>query len=335
MYSPGRMRLLLLAFSHLSRVGSRVKNQLYEHGILQPRKPPLPVISVGNISLGGSGKTPLAVEILTWLVGRGRRPALVSRGYRGNWEKKGGVLSDGKRILSDWRDGGDEPFLVAKSVPGAGVFVGKDRLSSCRRAAELGFDIAVLDDGFQHRRLARDLDIVLFSPQEKIALREPASSLKRADVVLVEKESLARQRTKNALRRLDRDPFTYSVVSRGFFELPSGTPMPTTELVRMRVLAFCGIARPQRFRDQLLRAGLEPVSFLAFPDHHAYPARSLAKIARAGRDSRAEAAVTTEKDAVKLAGRQDPLGPLPVYLLRIGLEVEAGFYQRLISLLCR
>jgi len=332
-YSPVRMRLLLLAFSLLSRAGSRVKNRLYKHGIFKPRKAPLPVISVGNISFGGSGKTPLAMEILSRLLDRGRRPALISRGYRGNWERKGGVLSDGKQILGDWRDGGDEPFLAARSVPGAGVFIGRDRLTSCQKAAQLGFDVAVLDDGFQHRRLARDLDIVLFSPGEKISLREPFSSLKRADMVLLEKERPARERTGNALRRLSPPPLVYSVVSRGFFDLRSGDPLPTTEIVRMRILAFCGIARPQRFRDQILRVGLDPVCFLAFSDHHAYPDRSLAKIARAGRDSRAEAVVTTEKDAVKLAGRKDPLGPLPVYLLRIGLEVEAGFYERLNSLL--
>jgi tetraacyldisaccharide 4'-kinase len=275
------------------------------------------------------------VEILTWLAGRGRRPALISRGYRGNWERRGGVLSDGERIFSDWRDGGDEPFLAAKSAPGAGVFVGKDRLSSCLRAAELGFDIAVLDDGFQHRRLARDLDIVLFSPEEKIALREPASSLRRADVVLAEKASLARERSRKVLRRLGREPFAYAVVSRGFYDLSSGTPLPAAELARMKVLAFCGIARPQRFRDQLLAAAVEPVCFLTFPDHHDYPARSLDKVARAGRACGAQAAVTTEKDAVKLAGRTDPPGPLPVYVLRVGLEIEAGFYQRLLSLLCR
>jgi tetraacyldisaccharide 4'-kinase len=329
------MRLLLLAFSLLSRGGSRVKNLLYDHGIWKPRKPPLPVISVGNITFGGSGKTPLAVEILTWLVGRGRRPALISRGYRGKWEKTGGVLSDGERILAGWRDGGDEPFLAAKSVPNAGVFIGRDRLSSCRRAAEMGFDLAVLDDGFQHRRLARDLDIVLFSPEEKIALREPVSSLRRADVVLMEKASLARERASKVLRRLRREPFAYSVVSRAFFDLSTGKPMPTTELARMKVLAFCGIARPLRFRDQLLAAAVEPVSFLSFPDHHEYPARSLSRVARAGRACGAQAAVTTEKDAVKLAGRADPLGPLPVYVLRIGLEVEPRFYETLNSLLCR
>jgi tetraacyldisaccharide 4'-kinase len=275
------------------------------------------------------------VYILTWLAGRGRRPALVSRGYRGKWEKKGGVLSDGKAVLAGWSEGGDEPLLAAKSVPEAGVFVGKDRLSSCRKAALMGFDILVLDDGFQHRRLARNLDIVLFSPEEKIALREPASSLRRADVVLMEKASLSRERAPYVLRRLGPEPLTYSVVSRGFFDLSGRNPMPTTELSRMKVLAFCGIARPQRFRDQLLRAGVDPVSFLAFPDHHDYPARSLARIARAGRACGAGAAVTTEKDAVKLAGRADPLGMLPVYVLRIGLEIEARFYERLLSLLCR
>ena len=101
------------------------------------------------------------------------------------------MISDGKRITGTWRDGGDEPFMAAGVLPGAGVFVGKNRLASCLKARELGFDVAILDDGFQHRRLARDLDIVLYSPSETAALRESASGLRRAGVVLVDKEVLA------------------------------------------------------------------------------------------------------------------------------------------------
>ena len=155
------MKVALLVYSFFSRPLSRIKNSLYDRGVLKPRRAPLPVISVGNISLGGTEKTPLAMELLSQLVALGRRPALISRGYKGRWEKRGGVLSDGRAILGTWQDGGDEPYLIARSFPTVGVYVGKERLTSCRRAAEAGFDIAVLDDGFQHRRLARDLDIVL------------------------------------------------------------------------------------------------------------------------------------------------------------------------------
>ncbi len=337
MYIPGRMRLLLVAFSPFSRIASRVKNRLYEQGFRKPERAPLPVISVGNIVFGGSGKTPLAMEILKRLIERGRKPALVSRGYRGGWEAKGGVLSDGKRLLGGWREGGDEPYLVARTVPEAGVFVGRDRLASCRKAAELGFDVVVLDDGFQHRRLARDFDIVLFLPEEKSALREPISSLKRADVVLIEAGSRRLEKAKETVRRLGREPMMYSVAARGLFDLAGTMEVSPQELAGRRTIAFCGIARPERFRRELRRLGIEPVSFLTFPDHHSYPRRSLEKIVRAGKETGAEAAVTTEKDAVKLGGAAaaPPLGSLPVYVFRIGLALEAAFEERLNSLLCR
>jgi tetraacyldisaccharide 4'-kinase len=173
MYSPKGMKILVLVFSLFSRFVSRIKNFLYDVNILKPKRAPLPVISVGSIFLGGTEKTPLAMEILGWLLERGRRPALVSRGYRGQWEKEGGLVSNGAGLFASWEQSGDEPLMVARAIPRAGVFVGKDRLDSCRRAKDMGFEIAVLDDGFQHRRLGRDLDIVIFSPRERTALRDP------------------------------------------------------------------------------------------------------------------------------------------------------------------
>src|SRR4030042_1951907 len=148
MYSPGWMKLALLVYSFFSRRLSRIKNFLYDRGVFKPRRAPLPVISVGNISLGGTEKTPLAMELLSGLLALGRRPALISRGYKGRWEKTGGVLSDGRSILGTWQDAGDEPCLIARSFPAVGVYVGKNRLTSCRRAAGAGVDIAGLDDGF-------------------------------------------------------------------------------------------------------------------------------------------------------------------------------------------
>ena len=168
------MKLALLAFSPISRLACRTKDVLYRHGILKARKAPLPTISVGNLSFGGTEKTPLAMELIAHLVRMGHRPAFVSRGYRGSWERTGGILSDGTALLGTWKEGGDEPFMVAKRFPKAGVFVGKDRLASCLKAREMGFTAIVLDDAFQHRRLARDLDIVLVNPAEARPLREGA-----------------------------------------------------------------------------------------------------------------------------------------------------------------
>jgi tetraacyldisaccharide 4'-kinase len=268
------MKLALFVFSLLSRFVCRIKNLLYDRGVLRALRAPLPVISVGNISLGGTEKTPLAMELLGRLLALGRRPVLVSRGYKGRWEKTGGVVSDGRAILGTWQEAGDEPFLVARALPAAGVYVGKNRLSSCREAAQAGFDIAVLDDGFQHRRLARDLDIVLYSPEEKVALREPVSALRRSDILLVK----SGPETAGAMDRLrgyrEESVFTYSVVARKFVDLRTGEPASKEALAGKRFLAFCGIARPHRFSETLRRTGLEVVSFLPFPDHHPYPQAS-------------------------------------------------------------
>lgn len=324
MYSPGEMAPLLLVFSLLSRLISWKKNVLYKHGVFKARKAPLPVISVGNISLGGTEKTPLAMEILGRLLEQDRRPALVSRGYRGRWEKKGGVLSEGRGPLGSWEDGGDEPFLIARSFPAAGVYVGKDRLTSCRRAVAAGFDIAVLDDGFQHRRLARDIDIVLFSAAERIALREPPSALRRADVLLI-KAGEKQDKIAAGLRGSRTKTISYSVVPRGLTDLWTQEGVPSDRLAKKKLLAFCGIARPSRFLEGLQKIGYEIVAFLPYPDHHSYPRLSLERIAKACRRSGAEALITTEKDGLKIADRRKELAEIPTYVLRIGLAIESEF----------
>ncbi|MEW5900516.1 MAG: tetraacyldisaccharide 4'-kinase [Acidobacteriota bacterium] len=328
MYSPAQMDFLLLLYSLLFRLATRIKDRLYRAGVFRPSRAPFPVISVGNISLGGTEKTPLAMELLRILLARGRRPALISRGYRGRWEKTGGIVSDGRGIQATWRDAGDEPFLVARTLPQAGVFVGKDRLASCRKAAAAGFDIAVLDDGFQHLKLGRDLDIVLFSPTEKTALREPLSALRRAHVLLLKEGNRRDRRIANILRSLPGEVFKYEVVSRGFPELWSQEEISAESLSGKRVLAFCGIARPERFLASLRSQGLELASAIFFPDHHAYPPSSFRKIRRRFAETRSDALITTEKDAVKIGNARNAFGEAPVYVFRIGLALEPGFFDR-------
>jgi tetraacyldisaccharide 4'-kinase len=335
MYIPRQMKAILRLYSLASRSASGLKNLLYGRGILKPRRASLPVISIGNISLGGAGKTPLALEVLAWLATRGRRPALVSRGYRGRWEKRGGTLSDGRRIMGTWQEGGDEPAMAAKALPGVGVFVGADRLASCRRASELGFDTVVLDDGFQHRCLARDVDIVIYSPSGTEALRESPSGLSRADVILVEREEMSRCRGLRLPPGAPSPPVPYAVATRGFRDARTGEPVSAGELRGERLLAFCGIARPERFYRQLEAEGLEAVSFLTFPDHHAYPGASIDKIRAAARAAGARAAVTTAKDAVKLADRPGLLDDLRLRVLEIGLEIDPPFFSLLEAALGR
>ena len=290
------------------------------------------MISVGNISFGGTGKTPLAMELLAWIRKRGFRPALVTRGYKARWEKKGGVLSDGRRLFGTWKDAGDEPFMAALANPEAGIFIGRDRLASCRKAAEMGFNIAVLDDGFQHRRLGRSLDIVLYDPGDRAALRETPAALYRSDVLLIKNKFRFPESLKKILNPRHRI-FEYRATARGYLKTNAGGLLPSDALQGKNVMAFCGIAGPARFFRLLEELGADLVSRISFPDHYAYPDRALHKIEVKCREAGAAAAVTTEKDAVKLAGRPWPHDRIPLYVLKIGIDVEAGFYEILAEFL--
>ena len=333
-YIPQKMNPFLLIFSLFHRSVCRLKSWLYSRKAFKPEKIPFPVISVGNIVFGGSGKTPLVMNLLSFLVQKGSKPALISRGYKGKWERTGGVLSDGKSIKGNWQDSGDEAYLVASNIPASGVFVGKDRLASCQMARDTGFEIAVLDDGFQHLRLQRDLDIVLYDPTEKIALRESLSSLKRAHIILTEKKAAAEAKMRLKKRFPQSDIFEYEVQNRGFFRLGRDERESKERLGQKRALAFCGIARPQRFFSCLHKEGIRPARLLKFPDHHSYPASSVKRIVKEFRRTNAEALVTTEKDAVKVSDTKE-LACLPVYYLKIELRPERAFYLNISSFLER
>jgi tetraacyldisaccharide 4'-kinase len=326
------MKPLLLLFSFLHRSGSRIKNWLYTQRIFKPKKASLPVISVGNITFGGSGKTPLVIHLIAFLIKKGYKPALITRGYRGRWEKKGGILSDGKRILGTWQDSGDEAFMVASNIPQAGVFIGKNRLLSCQEAKDSGFELGILDDGFQHRRLHRDLDMVLYDPGEKVSLREPASSLGRADIILIEKGTNLQEKEKMKKTFPQSAIFKYSVESTGFFRLKKKEKESAKGFQEKRVIAFCGIARPDRFLALLQKEAIHPVDFLTFPDHYSYSLHSLEKISTRYQKLKADALITTEKDAVKIVNT-DALQDVPVYYLKIDLKLDEEFYSAMSSVL--
>jgi tetraacyldisaccharide 4'-kinase len=313
------MNRVLIPFCLTYQVGSRINNFLYESGILKTYRSSLPVISVGNIAFGGSEKTPLAMNLISFFLENGFSPALVTRGYKGKWEKIGGILSDGNQTYGTWREAGDEPFMVSQRFPQAGIFVGQNRLASCEKAHHAGFNVVILDDGFQHRRLKRDLDIVLYNPDEKVALREPLSSLRRANIIMVKREENVT--TKAMIRKRFSESKIYLY-----------TPLPVEHLKKKRLLVICGIARPERFLSNLKKEGLIPTSVLKFPDHHAYPSSSLKKIFDEVQKLKAEAILTTEKDHFKL-WRFEREQKIPVYHNRIELEVDKEFYQELLPLL--
>jgi tetraacyldisaccharide 4'-kinase len=256
-----------------------------------------PVISVGNLSVGGTGKTPFVAHIARWLIARDERPAVLSRGYGRRNRRDGVVLvSDGTRVLADLDSAGDEPLMLARALPGAIVAVAEDRhLAGVLVERRCGATVHVLDDGFQHVQLARDLDVLMTSPGE-IAndrtlpfgrLRESRQAAARAHAVVVMDTDRAGARAEAWSLGISQ-----SVAARRTLDLRGDG---------VRRVAVAGIAHPQRFFDALGEAGFEVAATLRFADHHRYTASDIERIASALRSSGAEGVVTTEKDAVRLA----------------------------------
>ena len=287
----------------------------------------MPVVSVGSLSAGGAGKTPTVVAIVRLLADRGERPAVLSRGYARRVPEDGvTVVSDGRKILVGVDRAGDEPLMIAQALPGVPVLVNRDRHLAGRLAeTHLGATIHVLDDGFQHVELGRDVDLLLVSPDDlgdrvlpAGRLREPPSVASAADALLV--DAVDRYAVADVARKL-------GVVEA--FRLVRDVADPP----HVPLFALAGIARPDRFFDDLVERGARLTGRLAFGDHHVYSARDLIAVSDAARASGAEAIVTTEKDAVRLPAviYSKPVVPVP---LKIRFE-PAAFADWLIDRIAR
>lgn len=257
--------------------GVRLRNAWYDRPGRSYRAR-LPVLSVGNLAVGGTGKTPLVAWLANRLLADGLVPAIVSRGYGGNAGPGPLVVStgDGPRVGAGTC--GDEPHLLARSIMGAIVVVGSDRIEGARCAASAGASVVVLDDGFQHRRLARDLDIVTLDGRAPFAegrllprgnLREPPQSLRRADLVVLTRLREG-EPTTAALHAIRATGYSGPIVRSGHrttaFRDAAGAVCHAPE----RALAFCGIGDPQLFRADLEASGVVPLRFHAFRDHQPY-----------------------------------------------------------------
>jgi tetraacyldisaccharide 4'-kinase len=287
-------------------VGAR--NALYDRGLLRARRLQGAVVSVGNLSAGGSGKTPFVMLLGELLKARGIRFDVLTRGY--GRKSKGVRLVDPAGLPQEF---GDEPLLIARKLQ-VPVIVGEDRYEAGRFAeSRFGPQLHLLDDGFQHRRLGRDFDIVLVTPQDASdkllpagRLRESLHSLRRADVVVLASGASA-----------ESFPLQEKLVwrvRRGI--LPSNIPP--------RPIVFCGIARPQNFVLQLRTANIEPIAEAFYRDHHAYTENDLRELLNLKQRSEAGGFVTTEKDAVNLGGYLSALGPLGVVPVKMELEDAAN-----------
>ncbi|HEV8376908.1 MAG TPA: tetraacyldisaccharide 4'-kinase [Candidatus Polarisedimenticolia bacterium] len=337
---PAWLCALLYPAGLVYRSGVMLRNSLYRRGALPVFRLDIPVISVGNLIVGGTGKTPFVAYLAARLRESGRRVAVASRGYGGIAHSTPKVVSDGSGSTVSAKEVGDEPVLLAQALPSVGVVVCRDRAAAARTARDrLRSDLVILDDGFQHRRLARDLDLLLVGAEDGFGngrmlpcgpLREPLGELARCDAIVVTgaprqlNEAAGQVRKLLQRMRLDRAIFLSERHLDGFVRLDTDERIEPQALKGMRALAFSGIARPLCFERDLEAAGIELVDTLQFRDHQTLGASQVETIRKAVRQSRPDVVITTEKDRVRLGSVRFSS---PVYAARIRMIPvdEEGF----------
>ena len=342
-------RALAWAPAKLYELGVRLRVAAYETEYLKQKRVDAKVISVGNITLGGAGKTPMVAYIARYLKSEDQQVAILTRGY--------GRDSSGMRVLNktqgdaappaaSYREYGDEPLMLARALPDVPVVINEDRYEGGRRAeSELGARVLVMDDGYQHLALARDLNILLIDATDPFGefemvpfgrLREPLYALKRADAVIITRadKPFDQARTNAIIKYFcgDRVPimYAYSVIAR-LRHLETNVVYDAREFVGWNAVAMCGIGNPNAFSDDLTNIGVNILGERFFADHHAYTRDDLDSVIKTARDAGADFIVTTEKDAVRLEG----LGKSDIPIYAAQLEIESEDEVRLKSLLLR
>ena len=337
-------RTLLAPLAALYGAGVELRLALYRHGLLRVCRAARPVVSVGNVAAGGTGKTPFVRWLARELLRRGLVPSILTRGYRR--ESRGTlVVSDGAGVLAPVAAAGDEASLLARALPKVPVVADSRRSRAADLVEARGWNVSLhlLDDGFSHVALARDVDIVLLDATAPDAggallpqglLREPLSSLARADMVVVTKTEQADPTAAVTLARRHAPgvPVYHAVTAVTGLSDGSGQAVPRASLGEVPLVAVAGIARPGAFAATLSALRLSPAATLTFRDHVRYGPVELGRIERAVEETSAAAVVTTEKDAVKLAGRLD------ARIVSVGVEArvaETGFVGDLLARLAR
>jgi tetraacyldisaccharide 4'-kinase len=362
--ATGPLAPLLYGISGVYGVVQKLRAFGYRQQLFRSRALPCRVISIGNITAGGTGKTPMTIYLAQQLQQLGTRVVVISRGYKGGAEKGGGIVSDGINRIMDSEQAGDEPFLMASRLKDIPVLVGKNRFEAGLLAI-LHFqpEVIVLDDGFQHLKLARDIDIVLLDHARPLGnlhllprgiLRESPEALTRASACILTRCPSPTDQTVSdnhagvqtfapqiPVFRSFHDPYFYMV--RGGARTPlhpiSDFLLPRElDAIRQRKLfGFSGIARNDDFQRTVAEAGFESVGYSEFDDHHRYRRRDLADIAQAAQQAGADCLITTEKDHARIAYQMPLSMDLVVVGVRIGFCCGDGdkfisFIQRFLQL---
>ncbi len=330
--------VLLLPFSGAYYLGWLLRHFFYRQGWLGRHRLSCRVISVGNLTLGGSGKTPAVAMLAGQLLVRGKRVAVLSRGYRGSLQGKAALVSNGKQILLTPAESGDEPFLLAEKLPSAVVMIGKQRYAAGKYLLEkFPLDVIILDDGYQHLALNRDLNILLLDATNPFGngwlfprgtLREPLAALSRAQAIIITHSDLIPTKElhllqENLRKRLPQIPIFESCHRADcLIEIKQGKKLPLNWLVGKRVISFAAIANPQKLRDSLTRLGAEVCFHFSFPDHHSYSPNDIIEIEKMAARKDVAAVITTEKDKVRC--QQLPNGERPCLALKISLVITSS-----------
>lgn len=334
------MRPLLLPFSYLFGAGVVVRNWFFDVGILRSQSAGVPVISVGNISAGGVGKTPFVELLARKLTHKGRKVAIVSRGY-GRVSKGMLVVSNGSIRCAEASDSGDEPAQMAAKLDGIVVIVDEQRVRGAHYAVKtFGANVIVIDDGFQHRYLRRDADVVILSAAEVNDpgwllpagnRREPLGSLKRTSLIALSRCENVRHfaETLQMLRRwTDKPAIGLSTKVSAFRKASTRFSIDLAGLKGKTVMAFSGIGNPESFEKTLRSLGLDVRKYNVYPDHHVYTEAELAELELSAREPGIDFLVTTEKDVARLspknAAHQAFLDTAPLFFVEIEQTILQG-----------
>lgn len=337
------LKSLLTVFASGYESIIRMRNILYKNRILQTKKLPCTVISIGNITVGGTGKTPMTIYVTKLVEKLGYKVVVISRGYKGTAEKHGGIASDGKNMCMDAGTAGDEPYLIASKLKTTPVLVGSDRFKAGSIAVkEFSPDVIVLDDAFQHLKLARDINLILLdhiSPfgnrylTPRGILREPLSSLLRSDGFIFTRSVSKGSdwggkpsfiQNKPVFKSFHK-PYIYKIIlgkQDGGMSIEKHLHHDSVEYFKSKnVVAFSGIAKNNDFFHTLHKLGCNIKKQIPFPDHYRYSDKDLDYIIQLSKDACADCIVTTEKDYMRIMHMRS----WPITLAAIGVEISFGY----------
>ncbi|MGM0500238.1 MAG: tetraacyldisaccharide 4'-kinase [Bacillota bacterium] len=333
------IRCLLFLLSLLYAQLAKIRSTLYQNNILKKKEAEVPVISIGNITTGGTGKTPFTAFLAEELKSQ-YKIAIISRGYGAAKDvEEPFLIKDGSKLYADAAQAGDELFMLARNYDQLIFIRSANRYQGTKMAEAHGADLILLDDGFQHYQLKRNSDIVLIDAEKPFSnnkvlpaglLREPFTALKRADIFLLNRSENVEF---NRIKELENSLKTLSPSNDGVFKaetsLESCVSVASQKeedlefLKEKKVFAFSGIGSPEAFKKSIESAGAAIVSYKIFKDHYNYQKEDLLTLLDQYSASQADLILTTEKDAVKLYNFAEMIGDLPLYYLKISLKIEA------------